>query len=420
MQVNDSYISVKFSEPQLRERNRVLSLLLDMSNFLSTSMGLSEVLEGALSKVLKYFGLQAGRIYLIDDTNELLILAACLGVDSQGLETIKTSEGFSGRAFRTRSFIAQNVSDLEDEGRAALLLDKGFRVVICVPLIAMDRVVGVMNLAADRPVTFDQDEIDLLIVVGNQIAVAANNARLYEDLARKVKELKVQKDAIEFFAYSISHDLKSPAVGIFGLTNRLYKHYGEHLNDKGRQHCEQIMKAAEQISRLVDRINAYIMAKEAVLHFERFPLRDVLETIRGEFLDPMNKRHVQWTGPESPPEIVADRICITRVLRNLVDNALKYGGENLTQIEVGYREEGEYHILSVSDDGIPLKVEDPEALFQLFHRNKTSKGVEGTGLGLATVKEIAERHMGRVWLEAGTERGTAFHVAISRNLKQEH
>jgi len=143
---NKKYLSLKISESKLKERNRELSILQEMSNFLSASMDLNKLLTGALSKILEYFDMEAGRIYLIDDTNKRLYLAAHRGMKIRGLENLSFDEGFSGKAARTKSFIAQHVSELEDKKRAALLLSKGFKIIICVPLISMDKIVGVMNL----------------------------------------------------------------------------------------------------------------------------------------------------------------------------------------------------------------------------------------------------------------------------------
>ena len=126
--------------------------------------------------------------------------------------------------------------------------------------------------------------------------------------------------------------------------------------------------------------------------------------------------HIKWVEPETIPIIRADRVSILRVLRNLVDNALKYGGEELSRIKIGYGSTEEHHILSVSDDGVGIKGEDTEKIFGVFQRNETSKGVEGTGLGLAIVKEIAEKHKGRVWVEPGVKKGTTFYLYISRDL----
>ena len=124
--------------------------------------------------------------------------------------------------------------ELEDKQRASVLLGRGVKNIICVPLIIMDEVGGVMNLTSSKAIMLDQGKIDLLTAVGNQIAVAGNHAKLYQDLKKKIKMLKEKEEMIKYFAYSISHDLKSPAIGIFGLTKRLQEKYGEILDEKGR------------------------------------------------------------------------------------------------------------------------------------------------------------------------------------------
>jgi signal transduction histidine kinase len=116
------------------------------------------------------------------------------------------------------------------------------------------------------------------------------------------------------------------------------------------------------------------------------------------------------------PEIKADRLSILRVLRNLVDNALKYGGDDLSEIGLEYRGSDEVHIISVSNDGVSIKQEDFERIFGPFQRHETARGTEGTGLGLAIVKALAERHGGKVWVESRREKGTSFYVSISRSL----
>jgi signal transduction histidine kinase len=125
--------------------------------------------------------------------------------------------------------------------------------------------------------------------------------------------------------------------------------------------------------------------------------------------------------PDDIPDIKADRLSIIRALRNLVDNALKYGGEALSEINIRYKESRESHILSIRDNGIGLKEQDyHQDIFAPFIRIKTSKGIEGSGLGLTIVREIAEKHGGQVWLEPGQERGLTFYVSIPKNLQLSH
>ncbi|SPD73447.1 ATPase/histidine kinase/DNA gyrase B/HSP90 domain protein [uncultured Desulfobacterium sp.] len=408
------YISIRINESSLRQRNRDLSFLLEIGNFFSVAPDLKTLARGALSKVLKYFDLDAGRIYLLDEDGTSFYLAAHQGMETMGLERLTYDEGFSGKAARTRSFLAQYVSDLEDKERAELLSKKGLKTVICVPLIVMDKVIGVLNLASSSIISLDQDTIDMCISVGNQIASAINNATIYQDLISKINTLNQKKDTIEFFAYSISHDLKSPAIGICGLAKRLNQM--SCLDDNAKAYCGQIYKATEQMLSLVEKLNAYIAAKESPLNIERVSIKEIIEEIRGEFSAKLNDRKISWSEPEMLPEIFADRVSLLRVFRNLVDNSLKYGGGDLLKIKIGYQESVGYHIFSFSDDGIGIKGADRDKVFELFHRAKTSQGTAGSGLGLAIVKEIVERHRGRAWLSEEAEKGATFYMSFAKLL----
>jgi PAS domain S-box-containing protein len=236
---------------------------------------------------------------------------------------------------------------------------------------------------------------------------------------KQVEEaLRESSEKIKLFAYSVSHDLKGPAIGLYGLTNRLHREYADILEDKGHRYCEQILKTAEQIATLVGQINIFISTKEAPLSIERLELKELLQVIREEFSTQLSIREITWLEPDYIPEIEADRSSITRALRNLVDNALKYGGEALSEISIRYKESGESHIVSIKDNGIGLKEQDHQQdIFAPFIRRKTSKGIEGSGLGLAIVREIAEKHGGEVWLEPGEERGITFHISIPKCLQ---
>ena len=411
-------VSIEFNEEKLKERNIGLYQLIEMSNFLSKSMSLKSLLEGALHKVLECFNVKAGRIYLMDETGQFLNLAACHGMDRKGLEKLSLNEGFSGKAARTNSFIAQYVSHFEDKKRSKMLSDRGFKIIICVPLIVMGKVEGVMNLATGRIIKLDQEKIDLVTAMGNLIAIAANDARLYEKLKEKIKIVKESEAMIKFFAYSISHDLKSPATGIYALTKRLQEKQYELLDEKGKACCTQIMKTAEQIGVLVDDINAYIATKETSLKLRRVNTRKIVKAIQDEFSSTLKQRKIKWTVSDTLPEIIADEFSLLRVFRNLIDNALKYGGENLYEIKIQHRQNSLFHIFSFSDDGVGIKMEDKEKVFEIFQRHETSKGTSGSGLGLAIVKEFVERHQGKAWIDPGSKKGVSICVSISKDLAE--
>lgn len=235
---------------------------------------------------------------------------------------------------------------------------------------------------------------------------------------RKTAENQVRAgaDKIKMFSFSISHDLKSPAMGIHGLAMLLQKQSEHLLDEKGKRTCDQIIKSAVLIEELVNHINAFISTKEAPLSLEKIPMNAVVDIIREEVSERLKAEGIKWSHPDRLPEIKADRMSMIRVIRNLVDNALKYGGEGLGRIMFGHDETETHHIFSVADDGVGLKDEDMDGIFEAFKRKKSARGTQGTGLGLAIVKEIMARHGGDAWAEPGVDRGVTFYLSVSKDL----
>lgn len=263
-------------------------------------------------------------------------------------------------------------------------------------------------------------EVSTSCIANNEGHDVGRMASFVDITDRKQMEEAVRQssDKIKLFAYSVSHDLKSPATALYGLTKRLYKHYAGSVDEKGQKYCEQILKTAEEIAALVEQINIFISTKEAPLTIETLELKKVLQLIKEEFSTQLSIREIRWLEPDDIPEIKADRLSIIRALRNLVDNALKYGGEALSEIKIGYKESVESHILSIKDNGIGLKEQNAhQDIFAPFIRRKTSKGIEGSGLGLNIVREIAEKHGGHVWLEPGQEKGITFYISIPKRVQ---
>ena len=246
----------------------------------------------------------------------------------------------------------------------------------------------------------------------------SKQAMILDITDRKNMEETLEKSAkkIKLFAFSVSHDLKSPAAAIYGLTKRLHERYGDALDEKGRRYCEQILKASLHVGALIEKINVYIEAEEATLVVEEIDVNEILQMIRDEFSPRLTTRQVEWVQSETMPEIKADKLSMIRAFRNFVDNSLKYGGEELSEIRIEHQESDEFHIFSVSDNGAGITGGDYERLFTPFHRDAPSKVVEGAGLGLAIVSEVAERHRGRVWAEPAKNKGTTFYISISKDL----
>jgi len=144
-----------------------------------------------------------------------------------------------------------------------------------------------------------------------------------------LKRLQDTSEKTKRFAYSVAHDLKNPSIAIFGLTRRLRNKYNDVLDEKGRNICDHILKSSEQIASLVENINLYISTAKNPMEIDKINLRDVFQTIKEEFNVPLNSRHIRLTESELLPEIIGDKLALLRVMRNFVDNSLKYGGKDL-------------------------------------------------------------------------------------------
>ncbi len=178
------------------------------------------------------------------------------------------------------------------------------------------------------------------------------------------------------------------------------------------------MQSARQIAALTEGINAFIASKETPMNTIDLDLEKTVTHIGHEFSERLRLRNIKWSCPERLPVIHADALSLERVLRNLVDNALKYGGKGLKEIRIEFRETKDFWIMSVSDDGMGIRTEDPNSIFGPFMRIGSSRKVDGLGLGLAIVKEIADRHKGEAWAERGTLGGASISVSFSKGIAQ--
>lgn len=258
------------------------------------------------------------------------------------------------------------------------------------------------------PIFDDQGKVVQMIEYSLDISERKRLEEEVRDYAEKIKK----------FAYSISHDLKNPLIAIRGLTDLLQKRYQDRLDDKGRLICGQIIKESGGALSLIEEINTFIKTKESPYTFEPLDLKELLAQVREEFQTSLSRQQIEWLEPETIPNVIADRLSLLRVFRNLVDNALKYGGPDLHHLTIGYEGTADLHILAVGDDGVGVPAEQLEAIFGAFQRGESAAGLEGSGLGLAIVQEIAQRHGGRAWAELGQPCGVTFYLSLSKALGQ--
>ncbi len=371
-------------------------------------------------------------ILLVDD--EMTILKSlCRDLKSTGYEVLGADSGGKAIEIMERRSMDVVITDLMMEGLDGFQVLKyskkiapGRSVIILTGRGDIRSAIDALRLGADDYLLKPCDVEELLFRISRCLDKQSlveklqvqKKILLAEVAARKQAEKALQENSekIKLFAYSVAHDLKNPAIVICGLTKRLQKIHNRNPDEKNKKLCDQIVKSSEQIATLVETVNSYVATTERPLSIEYVNPAEIIRMIHEEFVAYLKKRRVSWLQPEGIPAIRADRLSLARVFRNLVDNALKYGGEKLTEIEIGYSESDDSHIFSVRDDGVGLKEKSDNDIFSHFTRRETGKNIEGSGLGLSIVKEIAELHHGSAWIEPAARKGVVFCISLSKNL----
>jgi light-regulated signal transduction histidine kinase (bacteriophytochrome) len=234
---------------------------------------------------------------------------------------------------------------------------------------------------------------------------------MVQDLARHTEELHRSNRELESFSYSISHDLRAPIRHIAGFTELLGMHAGEHLDAKGKKYLATILESAQNAGLLIDELLEFSRLGRAALTTRDLDLRELVRDGWSQLAMERRGRDIQLEVGELPA-VRADPTLTGLVVANLLGNAIKYTApRERAVIEVTARREGDEVIVDVRDNGVGFDMKYASKLFGVFQRLHGDE-FAGTGIGLATVKRIVERHGGRVWADGKLDGGATFHLSL--------
>jgi light-regulated signal transduction histidine kinase (bacteriophytochrome) len=238
--------------------------------------------------------------------------------------------------------------------------------------------------------------------------------RKAEEMAQLAGELKKSNKELEAFSYSVSHDLRAPLRHIAGYAELLGDLEAAKLSERGMRFLEHIGESARFAGTLVDNLLSFSQMGRAALRFSDVNLGVLVESIRTEMAPDYEGRDLTWKIAPLPI-IFADAAFIHLALRNLLSNAIKYSRKREhAVIEVGSYEEGREMVVFVRDNGVGFDMAYAGKLFGVFQRMHRMEEFEGTGIGLASVRRIVDRHDGRVWAQSALDQGATFFIALPK------
>jgi PAS domain S-box-containing protein len=236
--------------------------------------------------------------------------------------------------------------------------------------------------------------------------------KLNDQLAQQVQDLETANKELEAFTYSVSHDLRAPVRHVSGFSKLLMEKHSSELSADAQEYLGMILESSTQMGQLIDDLLNLARLGRKTLVTQMTGLNSLVDEVRRD-LDRSNPgRKIEWKV-ESLPFADCDPQLMKQVFANLLSNAVKYSRpRNPAVIEVGVTPHNGGSAIFVRDNGVGFSMKYSSKLFGVFQRLHRSEDFEGTGVGLATVQRIVQKHGGRVWGEAEIDKGATFYFDL--------
>ena len=288
---------------------------------------------------------------------------------------------------------------------------------LAAPLVGRDGVrLGLLEMTDKIDGDFTDSDAQVLSQLAGLASVALENIRLYatleERVAARTRELQLSNRELEAFSYSVSHDLRAPLRAIAGFSSILEQEYAGKLDTGARRYIQRIGHGVERMANLIDDLLSLARVSRLELKRESVDLTALSKTIVKRHVERWPDRAIQIKiDPRMRAE--ADPRLVEVALENLVENAIKFSGtREQAQVHIGKRSANGHATFFVRDNGVGFDPEYAANLFGVFQRLHSASEFPGTGVGLATVQRIVQRHRGRVWAESQLNEGATFYFTF--------
>lgn len=262
-----------------------------------------------------------------------------------------------------------------------------------------------------------------LTIQRQRLAIAHQNQQLKEhnqrleqlnaELVKANSKLEESNKNLEQFAYTASHDLRSPLQTIIGFAQLLNQKYQDSLDPTAKHYLERIVSGAYRMNNLVKALLEYSRTGRENLPFEPINCQEVIERVLENLAADIAKSNA-GIQRDTLPKVVGDEIQLEQLFQNLIGNAIKYRHPHIApQIKITVEERlSHQYLIGIHDNGIGIDPKDSQRIFQVFQRLHSEDEYPGTGIGLAVCQKIVDRHGGRIWVESTENQGTSFYFTL--------
>jgi signal transduction histidine kinase len=418
---------------ELRRLENERDTLLEIARALVSVSGIDDILPASLERLTTVLeSADSGTLMLYDQERGDLFCAAAVGLDFEPLKhlRLRPAEGMAGECFisnqsalyQTAEDVNRAIESVRPEGRE--LFGRAMRGLeqpqsaVCAALVVGDDTLGVLSLYNLRqPGSFDANDLAFVEALANLIALAVNNA----ELAAKQEHVRALEEANRFKSEviaSLAHDMRTPLASIKGYSTALLMEGARFDAQSQREFLEIIDDECDHLTSIIHEMleSSLIEGGQLKLDLQPVILPRLVSAVVEEYKHRSRQHRILVDFPRRFPIVDADPYRVQQIVRNLLDNAIKYSAEGSLIVIRGVIRADEVEV-SVADQGIGISPDDLNRLFEKFFRVNLTSGryVPGTGLGLPIARAIVEMHGGRIWAESKVGEGTTLYFTLPRS-----
>ena len=416
---NEMAIKLKASysglEAKVAERTKELAVINKINRIISSSLNLKLIFETFTEEVGKLLDFDRISMALMDESGEYIqnrmvkTKGGPLIVRDSPLRP-KTGTVVGRVVDQAQPLIRLDAMESQQFVEDRLTVKEGFRSYIAVPIVSKRKPIGALMIVSAKPQTYNERNIDILIPIAEQLAIAIETIRLFEQ-TKKLDQLKSE------FVSKVSHELRTPLTSIKGFTEILMSY--DDIDAKTRSEFLNIInEESERLTRLINDILDLSKIEAGKIEWQIQPveIRDIAEHTVKLFRSIAAEKNIELLVqvPPNLPAVRGDRDQLLQVMNNLLSNAIKFTTARMGKITIKADKEDAFVKVAVSDTGVGIPQQDQSKIFEKFHQlgDVRSGKPRGTGLGLAICREIVGHLGGRIWCESKTGHGSTFYFTL--------